>query len=111
MYEADWDKVADAHSQRSSTDLSLSFIIRGKGQGGGCLNVRRMRGGTRWSTHSWGIAMDYDPEQNQWKWGRDRATLALPEYDAWWRLWEEEGWTSLGRTKNFDWMHVQAAKP
>jgi hypothetical protein len=78
---------------------------------GGCLNVRRMRGGTRWSTHSWGIAMDYDPEQNQWKWGRDRATLAMPEYDAWWRLWEEEGWTSLGRTKNFDWMHVQAAKP
>ena len=40
MYEADWDKVADAHSQRSSTDLSNSFIIRGKGQWGGCLNVQ-----------------------------------------------------------------------
>jgi hypothetical protein len=43
---------------------------------GGCLNVRQMRGGTQWSMHSWGIAMDYDPEDNQLKWGRDRAIFA-----------------------------------
>ena len=77
---------------------------------GGCLNVRKMRGGTQWSMHSWGIALDYDPERNQLKWGRDRAVFARPEYDAWWRFWEEEGWLSLGRTRNYDWMHVQAAK-
>jgi hypothetical protein len=77
---------------------------------GGCLNVRKMRGGTRWSMHAWGIAIDYDTEFNQYNWGRDRATLAGPQYDAWWRFWEEEGWLSLGRTRNFDWMHVQAAK-
>ncbi|MCF8078467.1 MAG: hypothetical protein K9K88_04215 [Desulfobacterales bacterium] len=44
------------------------------------------------------------------KWGRDRAHFARTEYDAWWRLWEEEGWVSLGRQRNFDWMHVQAAQ-
>ena len=77
---------------------------------GGCLNVRKMRGGTRWSMHSWGIALDYDPERNQLKWGRDRAAFAKPEYDRWWQLWEEEGWVSLGRSRNFDWMHLQAAK-
>lgn len=77
---------------------------------GGCLNVRKMRGGTKWSMHAWGIAIDYDTEFNRYNWGRDRATLARPEYDAWWRFWEEEGWVSLGRTRNFDWMHVQAAK-
>ncbi len=77
---------------------------------GGCLNVRKMRGGNKMSMHSWGIAIDYDTEFNRYKWGRDRATLAGPEYDAWWRFWEEEGWVSLGRTRNFDWMHVQAAK-
>lgn len=77
---------------------------------GGCLNVRKMRGGTRYSMHSWGIACDYDPSRNRLKWGRDRAALAKPEYDMWWRLWEEEGWVSLGRTRNLDWMHVQAAK-
>jgi hypothetical protein len=60
--------------------------------------------------HSWGIAMDYDPERNKLKWGRDKAAFAWPEYDAWWRLWEEEGWISLGRQRNFDWMHIQAAK-
>lgn len=78
---------------------------------GGCYNKRRKRGGTRWSTHAWGIAIDWDPAHNKLKWGRDRARLAGPEYDTWWRLWEEEGWVSLGRTRNFDWMHVQAAKP
>jgi len=76
---------------------------------GGCLNVRKKRGGTTYSLHSWGIAVDYDPNHNQLKWGRDRAVFAKPEYDTWWRLWEEEGWLSLGRSRNFDWMHVQAA--
>lgn len=77
---------------------------------GGCLNVRTMRGGSKPSLHSWGIAIDYDPSRNKLKWGRDRAAFAKPEYDMWWRFWEEEGWVSLGRTRNFDWMHVQAAK-
>jgi len=75
---------------------------------GGCLNVRQKRGGSSYSTHSWGIAIDYDPERNRLQWGRDRASFAKPEYDTWWKLWEEEGWVSLGRTKNFDWMHIQA---
>ena len=77
---------------------------------GGCLNVRRMRGGTKWSMHSWGIAIDYDPDRNSLHCGRDRASLAQPPYDPWWRFWEEEGWTSLGRTRNYDWMHVQATR-
>ncbi|MCZ6673243.1 MAG: M15 family peptidase [Verrucomicrobia bacterium] len=77
---------------------------------GGCLNVRKMRGGNRYSMHSWGIALDYDPTRNQLKWGRDKASFAKPEYNKWWEIWEEEGWVSLGRLRNFDWMHVQAAK-
>lgn len=77
---------------------------------GGCLNVRQIRGGTRHSTHSWGIAVDYDPANNQLKWGRDKASFAKPAYDAWWRFWAEEGWLSLGQLKNYDWMHIQAAR-
>ena len=77
---------------------------------GGCFNKRKKRGGTSWSMHAWGIALDYDPDRNKLKWGRDRATFARPEYDQWWQCWEEEGWTSLGRARNFDWMHVQATK-
>lgn len=77
---------------------------------GGCLNVRQERGGNQWSTHAWGIALDFDPDRNQLKWGRDRAAFARPEYEEWWQIWEDEGWVSLGRSKNYDWMHVQAAR-
>lgn len=77
---------------------------------GGCYNERPIRGGTRWSMHSWGIAIDYDPNRNKLEWGRDKATFSRPDYDKWWEFWEAEGWISLGRERNFDWMHVQAAK-
>lgn len=77
---------------------------------GGCLNVRKMRGGSSYSMHSWGIAIDFDPERNQLKWGRERARLARPDAEAFWRAWEAEGWVSLGRQSNMDWMHVQAAR-
>ena len=42
--------------------------------------------------------------------GWDRTASPRPEYETSWWFWEEEGWVSLGRTKNPDWMHVQAAK-
>lgn len=77
---------------------------------GGSYNCRRMRGGTSWSTHAWGIAIDWYPSRNKLKWGRDRASLAADDCLDWWRFWEEEGWVSLGRCRNYDWMHVQAAK-
>jgi hypothetical protein len=96
-------KVKDTYGMAGISELRLDIW-------GGCLNVRRMRGGDRWSTHSWGMALDYDPQNNQLNWGRDKATLARPEYERWWQIWEEEGWVSLGRQRNFDWMHVQAAR-
>lgn len=77
---------------------------------GGDYNARKMRGGTKWSTHSWGVAIDFDPERNQLKWSRNRARLAHPDCISFWEAWEKQGWISLGRVKNFDWMHVQAAR-
>ena len=77
---------------------------------GGCLNVRKIRGGSGWSMHSWGIAFDFDPDHNSLKWNHTRAAFAKPEYNKWFALWEEEGAISLGRTRDFDWMHVQFAR-
>lgn len=94
--------VLDHYGIEEIKRLRLDFF-------GGCYNDRAMRGGTKPSMHSWGIALDFDPKNNDLHWGRDRATFARPEYEAWWRMWENEGWTSLGRQRNFDWMHVQAA--
>lgn len=77
---------------------------------GGSLNVRKMRGGSAYSMHSWGIAIDFDPERNQLNWGRDKARLAKPDAEPFWLEWEKEGWLSLGRARNYDFMHVQAAR-
>ncbi len=78
---------------------------------GGSLNVRRIRGGRRYSLHSWGIAIDIDPARNRLKWKSNKSNLAIQECDNFWEIWEANGWHSLGREKNFDWMHVQAVKP
>ncbi len=77
---------------------------------GGSYNNRRMRGSNAWSMHAYGCAIDFDPDNNQLKWDHSRARLAKPDAEAWWKIWEAEGWTSLGRERDFDWMHVQAAR-
>jgi hypothetical protein len=77
---------------------------------GGCLNVRKMRGGSSWSIHSWGAAVDLDPDNNQLRWNDERASFAKEEYEPFWDIVEQEGWTSLGRRRNYDWMHFQAAQ-
>ena len=86
-----------------------TFVEMGLDLFGGCYNFRKMRGGSSYSMHAWGIAVDHDPERNQLRWGRDRATFARPEYDAWWKIVEAHGATSLGRARNYDWMHFQFA--
>lgn len=98
-----FDRIADAYSPEKRKETGIDLF-------GGSLNVRKMRGGSAWSMHSWGIAIDFDPSRNQLQWGRDRARLAKPDCETFWRIWEDEGWVSLGRARNFDWMHIQAAR-
>lgn len=74
---------------------------------GGCFNVRKMRNGSRPSVHSWGLAVDLDPENNKLSWGKDKALFANPEYNKFWSIVEKHGGVSLGRKKNYDWMHFQ----
>jgi Putative peptidoglycan binding domain len=95
--------IAQKYDEAARRNLGIDLY-------GGSLNVRKMRGGSSYSMHSWGIAIDFDPERNQLKWGRDRARLAQPDAKAFWDCWEAEGWISLGRARDFDWMHVQAAR-
>lgn len=77
---------------------------------GGCFNHRPMRGGTQLSMHSWGIAIDLDPSNNQLNWNRSRARFAQEEYEPFWLIVESQGLISLGRERDFDWMHFQAAR-
>lgn len=77
---------------------------------GGLLNVRKMRGGSAWSMHAWGTAIDIDPERNQLKWGRAQASLDDAPYTKFWEIVESYGGVSLGRLRNYDWMHFQFAR-
>ncbi len=77
---------------------------------GGCYNNRKKRGGSSLSMHALACAIDLAPDENPLREGRDTALFARPEYDKFWEIVEDEGWVSLGREKNFDWMHFQAAQ-
>jgi hypothetical protein len=96
-------RIGQTFDERARAELGLDLF-------GGCLNVRKMRGGTKWSMHSWGIAIDFDPDRNQLRWDSGKARLARADAKRFFEIWEEEGWLPLGRARNFDWMHVQAAR-
>lgn len=72
---------------------------------GGCLNVRKVRGGANWSIHSWGAAIDLDPEHNALRMHRQQATMPADVI----AIFEAEGWTSMGHARDYDYMHFQAA--
>jgi hypothetical protein len=101
--ERTFERVLDHYGPEKITELGLDLF-------GGCLNVRKMRGGTKWSTHAWGIAIDMDPAENRLRDGCPTARMCGPEYNKWFDLWEEEGAVSLGRARNYDWMHIQFAE-
>ena len=98
-----WNRTLEHYGYEKIVNLRLNYF-------GGCLNVRQMRGGSSWSMHSWGIAVDIDPDRNQLNMNRSEATLSKPVYDKFWQFVYDEGAISLGIERDFDWMHWQFSR-
>lgn len=50
-----------------------------------------------------------DPDRNGLNIPAPKAVLSGPEYAAFWQFVEAEGAVSLGRARDYDWMHFQFA--
>lgn len=74
---------------------------------GGCFNYRKMRGGSKMSMHSWGIAIDLHPEANGLKVPFNKALFSKPEYNKMHEIFEKHGFINLGKTRNMDAMHFE----
>lgn len=76
----------------------------------GCFNYRSTVGSSSLSMHAWGIAVDMDAAHNDLNDSNTEAAFAKPVYAPFINFWEAEGWINLGRARNYDWMHFQAAR-
>ena len=81
---------------------------------GGIYNYRTMRRGTSLSRHSWGIAIDLNPDENgmQTPWKAERigqpGWANMPQEAI--AVFEKHGWKSGARAWSKDAMHFQATR-
>ena len=118
-----WDKSVRVNSIRVHKDVAANVlaifqdllahygyeeIVRlGIDLFGGSFAYRAMRGGNEWSKHAFGLAIDLDPERNQLKETSKTARFARSEYKPMIDIFYKHGFVSLGREKNYDWMHFE----
>jgi hypothetical protein len=72
---------------------------------GGCYNFRKMRGGSDWSRHSWGIAEDLNPIKNGLKMTWKNSQFFKQEYKPMIDIYYKNGFINQGKEKGFDAMH------
>ena len=98
-----WQRTLDYYGMQKIQELGINLFA-------GCLNVRPIRGGSTWSMHSWGIAVDIDPDRNALHTSWKDSQMSKPEYKKFVEFWYDEGFINLGKEANFDSMHFQAAR-
>jgi hypothetical protein len=100
-----WDFAKrEAGSAATDDDIRKWLHTHRLDQHGGGFNFRPIRGGNSLSLHSYGIAIDWDPEHNPRK---KPLTRTLPDW--WYEIWSRHGWKDGQRFPTPDPMHVQFA--
>jgi hypothetical protein len=77
---------------------------------GGCFNYRLMRGGSKLSRHSWGVAIDLNPEKNGLNTHVSKSQFAGKEYNKMMEIFEKNGFINYGKVILRDTMHFEIAK-
>jgi len=96
-------RIADYYSKREIEVLGLDIY-------GGTYNFRKVRGGSYWSTHAFGVAIDMYPARNLMKTPWEDALFSQPEYENFIKAWYESGFLNLGKETRYDAMHFQLAR-
>ena len=69
----------------------------------GCMNIRPMKGGSKWSVHSWGLAIDLNARENPY----GAEPVLSPEFVS---CFTESGFTWGGIWRTPDGMHFQVPR-
>jgi hypothetical protein len=106
------EKVAESLGRILQNVLQLygreAITALGLDQWGGCLNVRKTRGGSNYSIHSWGAANDWLPQENGLYTPWEKSRFSEPAYIDFVNAHIIEGWEPLGLSFSRDSMHFQA---
>lgn len=76
----------------------------------GAYNHRQMRGGSSWSMHAYGCAVDFYAGPNGLKVKCPNALFCKPEYKDFLDIMEKHGWLPAIRLWGADAMHFQMAR-
>jgi hypothetical protein len=76
----------------------------------GGYNHRKMRGGSKWSMHSYGCAIDFYAAPNGLRMRCPQALFCGPDYTAFLDIMERHGWLPAVRLWGADAMHFQQAR-
>jgi hypothetical protein len=109
VFQAGLDDIWDFAKQQidgSPSDEAIRDWLHKKriDQHGGGFNYRKITGGSKLSLHSYGIAIDWDPDHNPRK---KPLTKTLPDW--WFDIWSDHGWSDGRKFPTPDPMHVQFA--
>ena len=102
-FERIFQRTLDHYGYEKIRELRLDYW-------GGTLNVRKKRGGSTWSDHAFGCAVDIDPDRNALRTSWKNAQMSKPAYRKFVEFWYDEGMTNLGKERDFDAMHFAAIR-
>jgi hypothetical protein len=99
-----WNRVkVDLGGNASESDIRKRLHDLRLDQHSGGFNFRFIAGTSKFSLHSYGIALDWDADHNP----QGHSSHTLPNW--WYDIWKAHGWTDGRHFSNPDPMHVQFA--